>query len=267
MAKGKAVVVGGLGMIGRNIIQALEAEGGWDIVGLSRRPANFETGATFISVDLLDKAQAREKLGRTYRRHPHLLRRAFRRRGGRERGGQPRARGQLGRRDRAQLARAGARAPGAGRQVLRRPPRPAQDAVQGDRPAPPAAQLLLQPAGLHHRPARGQVLALHHAEARGGGRLRRGHPAQHRVAGGRLCQRVPGDGRAAQLSGAGGGVHGLQQVRRCPAARPLRRLGRPESRLRRRGLQRDQRVRHALVQPVAAVHRSISAAGRGSSCR
>ena len=62
MAKGKAVVVGGLGMIGRNIIQALEAKGGWDIVGLSRRPANFETGATFISVDLLDDAQAKEKL-------------------------------------------------------------------------------------------------------------------------------------------------------------------------------------------------------------
>ena len=62
MAKGKAVVVGGLGMIGRNIIQALEAEGGWEIVGLSRRPANFETKATFISVDLLDNAGAREKL-------------------------------------------------------------------------------------------------------------------------------------------------------------------------------------------------------------
>ena len=62
MAKGKAVVVGGLGMIGRNIIQALEAEGGWEIVGLSRRPANFETNATFISVDLLDEAQAKEKL-------------------------------------------------------------------------------------------------------------------------------------------------------------------------------------------------------------
>ena len=62
MAKGKAVVVGGLGMIGRNIIQALEADGGWDIVGLSRRPANFETEATFISVDLLDDAGAKEKL-------------------------------------------------------------------------------------------------------------------------------------------------------------------------------------------------------------
>ncbi len=63
MAKGKAVVVGGLGMIGRNIIQALEAEGGWDIVGLSRRPANFETKATFVSVDLLDAAGAKDKLG------------------------------------------------------------------------------------------------------------------------------------------------------------------------------------------------------------
>ena len=63
MAKGRAVVVGGLGMIGRNIIQALEAEGGWDIVGLSRRPANFETKAAFVSVDLLDAAGARDKLG------------------------------------------------------------------------------------------------------------------------------------------------------------------------------------------------------------
>ncbi len=62
MAKGKAVIVGGLGMIGRNIIHALEADGGWDIVGLSRRPPNFETGATFISVDLLDPADAEAKL-------------------------------------------------------------------------------------------------------------------------------------------------------------------------------------------------------------
>ena len=62
MAKGKAVVVGGLGMIGRSITQALEAEGGWDIVGLSRRPPNFETKATFISVDLLDEAGAKAKL-------------------------------------------------------------------------------------------------------------------------------------------------------------------------------------------------------------
>jgi nucleoside-diphosphate-sugar epimerase len=62
MAKKKAVIVGGLGMIGRNTIQALEADGGWDIVGLSRRPPPFETSAEFISVDLLDPADAKAKL-------------------------------------------------------------------------------------------------------------------------------------------------------------------------------------------------------------
>ena len=63
MAKGKAVVVGGLGMIGRNIIQALEAEGGWDIVGLSRRPANFETGGHLhLRRPAGQRRQAQEKL-------------------------------------------------------------------------------------------------------------------------------------------------------------------------------------------------------------
>lgn len=62
MAKGKAVIVGGLGIIGRNIIQALEADGGWEIVGLSRRAPNFETGAAFVSVDLLDEAEAEARL-------------------------------------------------------------------------------------------------------------------------------------------------------------------------------------------------------------
>lgn len=62
MAKGKAVIVGGLGIIGRNIIHALEGDGGWEVVGLSRRAPNFETGAAFVSVDLLDEADAEAKL-------------------------------------------------------------------------------------------------------------------------------------------------------------------------------------------------------------
>ena len=78
--RGKAVVVGrALGMIGRNIIQALEAEGGWEIIGpLQGGPANFETGATFISVDLLDDAPGERGALGPHRRHPHLLRGALR---------------------------------------------------------------------------------------------------------------------------------------------------------------------------------------------
>lgn len=58
----KAVVVGGLGVIGRNLIQYLECLGDWDVVGLSRRAPEFDTGAEFISVDLLDRADAEAKL-------------------------------------------------------------------------------------------------------------------------------------------------------------------------------------------------------------
>lgn len=55
MVARKAVIVGGLGVIGRNLVHHLEREGGWDVVGLSRRAPDFETRATFIQVDLLDR--------------------------------------------------------------------------------------------------------------------------------------------------------------------------------------------------------------------
>lgn len=58
----KAVIVGGLGVIGRNLMDHLAAVGGWDMVGLSRRQPDFKTPAEFISVDLLDRADADAKL-------------------------------------------------------------------------------------------------------------------------------------------------------------------------------------------------------------
>jgi len=64
MAKKKAVVVGGLGMIGRHVISALEDEGGWDIVTLSRRKPDFKTKAKAIQIDLSDKKEAQAKLGK-----------------------------------------------------------------------------------------------------------------------------------------------------------------------------------------------------------
>jgi len=61
MADNKAVIVGALGVIGRNLVNHLLAEG-WDVVGLSRRTPDFESVAEFISVDLLDRANAEIKL-------------------------------------------------------------------------------------------------------------------------------------------------------------------------------------------------------------
>ncbi|MBT3626860.1 MAG: NAD-dependent epimerase/dehydratase family protein, partial [Rhodospirillaceae bacterium] len=62
MANKKAVVIGARGTTGRNVVEALEAAGGWDVVGLSRGAPGFETKATFISVDLEDEADAEAKL-------------------------------------------------------------------------------------------------------------------------------------------------------------------------------------------------------------
>ena len=62
MADRKAVIVGGLGVIGRNLLHHLEATAGWRVVGLSRRRPDFETTAKFITVDLLDRGQTFERL-------------------------------------------------------------------------------------------------------------------------------------------------------------------------------------------------------------
>ncbi len=62
MANKKAVVVGALGVIGRNLVNTLTGLDDWDIVGLSRRAPDFESRAEFISVDLLDRAQAEARL-------------------------------------------------------------------------------------------------------------------------------------------------------------------------------------------------------------
>jgi nucleoside-diphosphate-sugar epimerase len=59
----KAVVVGALGVIGRYIVDKLLAEGDWQVVGLSRRPAKNEPRYTHISVDLLDLKDVGRKLG------------------------------------------------------------------------------------------------------------------------------------------------------------------------------------------------------------
>ena len=58
----KALVVGGLGVIGRRLVEELATLADWDIVALSRRRPDFDSRARFIAVDLLDRAAAEQAL-------------------------------------------------------------------------------------------------------------------------------------------------------------------------------------------------------------
>jgi len=60
--KNTAVIAGALGVAGRALIDHLEEQGNWNIIGLSRRLPNFKTSARFISVDLESSVQCAEKL-------------------------------------------------------------------------------------------------------------------------------------------------------------------------------------------------------------
>ena len=99
MARKTAVVVGSLGVIGRNLVHHLEPQDEWDIVGLSRRTPDFPTRMRAIAVDLLDEADLRREARRPHRRHARLLL-------GRAQRAEPRHAGELGRGDRGGLARA-----------------------------------------------------------------------------------------------------------------------------------------------------------------
>lgn len=57
-----ALIAGAQGVIGRNLIDHLKAEGEWDIIGLSRRAGAPEEKVAHVAVDLLDPEDARRKL-------------------------------------------------------------------------------------------------------------------------------------------------------------------------------------------------------------
>ncbi|MFI5592666.1 SDR family oxidoreductase [Amycolatopsis sp. NPDC051758] len=57
MERKTALVAGANGIIGKNLVEHLRADGGWDVVGLSRRG-----GPGTVAVDLLDPADTRAKL-------------------------------------------------------------------------------------------------------------------------------------------------------------------------------------------------------------
>lgn len=57
-----ALVVGANGVIGRNLVDHLVSTGDWDVIGLSRRGGEPADRVRYISVDLLDPADTKEKL-------------------------------------------------------------------------------------------------------------------------------------------------------------------------------------------------------------
>lgn len=57
-----ALVAGGLGVIGRALVEHFTARQGWDVVALSRRSPDFATTARYVSVDLQDVDATRAAL-------------------------------------------------------------------------------------------------------------------------------------------------------------------------------------------------------------
>lgn len=60
VAERTALVAGARGVVGSNLIGHLSAEGGWDVIGLSRRGGASRPGIRHIAADLLDPATARD---------------------------------------------------------------------------------------------------------------------------------------------------------------------------------------------------------------
>lgn len=57
-----ALVAGGLGVIGRALVEELAGRSDWEVVALSRRAPDFDTSVRYLSVDLLDPVQCAERL-------------------------------------------------------------------------------------------------------------------------------------------------------------------------------------------------------------
>jgi len=59
-----ALVAGGLGVIGRALVEHFAARDGWEVIGLSRRAPDFDTSARYEQVDLQDAAATTAALAR-----------------------------------------------------------------------------------------------------------------------------------------------------------------------------------------------------------
>jgi nucleoside-diphosphate-sugar epimerase len=63
VATKKVVIAGAFGLVGRGAVEHMDALNDWEVVGLSRRKPDFESGASFVSVDLMDRAATEKTLG------------------------------------------------------------------------------------------------------------------------------------------------------------------------------------------------------------
>ena len=73
MAERKMLVVGALGLVGRALIEELDARLDWDVIGLSRRKPDFPSRAQFVQVDLTDRAACQRLLqGAQFRDVTHV---------------------------------------------------------------------------------------------------------------------------------------------------------------------------------------------------
>jgi len=63
VSKGIVLVAGAGGLVGRATTDQYLSESGWDVIGLSRRPPQPQTGAAHVAVDLTDAAACGARLG------------------------------------------------------------------------------------------------------------------------------------------------------------------------------------------------------------
>ena len=58
-----ALVIGATGVSGRALIDHLDRQPDWKVIGVSRKPPYFPTKARFVHADLMDPASCEENLG------------------------------------------------------------------------------------------------------------------------------------------------------------------------------------------------------------
>jgi nucleoside-diphosphate-sugar epimerase len=64
-AKRTALIAGATGVAGRNLLQRLASDEGWDVIAVSRREPNVTGRYTHVPANLLDRADTQAKLGTT----------------------------------------------------------------------------------------------------------------------------------------------------------------------------------------------------------
>lgn len=63
MQKKTALVIGATGVSGRALIEHLDQQPDWDVIGVSRKPPYFQSKARFVHADLMDPQSCRDNLG------------------------------------------------------------------------------------------------------------------------------------------------------------------------------------------------------------